>query len=67
MRNFVVKHDFNRATIHRDRKNAYTRRRDFEDDLEPYENCNTSGDNNQSTSHVGEEGRKLGIFATITS
>ncbi|MCJ8478710.1 hypothetical protein MOO17_11775 [Escherichia coli] len=34
MRNFVVKNDFNKASVHRDRKNDYSRQWDLEDELD---------------------------------
>lgn len=33
MRNFVVKNDFNKSSVHRDRKNDYSRQWDLEDEL----------------------------------
>lgn len=41
-RNFVVKHDFNRASTHRDRKNDYNRAWDIDDEMEDYEPRGTS-------------------------
>lgn len=37
MRNFVVKHDFNRSATHRDRKNDYTRSWDLEEEMDEYD------------------------------
>lgn len=34
MRNFVVKNDFNKASVHKDRKNDYSRSWDLEDELD---------------------------------
>lgn len=34
MRNFVVKNDFNKASVHRNRKNDYSRQWDLEDELD---------------------------------
>lgn len=36
MRNFVVKNDFNKSSVHRDRKNDYSRQWDLEDELDDY-------------------------------
>lgn len=34
MRNFVAKNDFNKGSVHRDRKNDYTRQWDLEEELD---------------------------------
>lgn len=37
MRNFVAKHDFNRASTHKDHKNDYSREWDLKSHLDEYE------------------------------
>ncbi|UYL04774.1 hypothetical protein EBOKLHFM_00178 [Klebsiella phage KP13-26] len=36
MRNYVAKHDYNRASAHRDKKNDYTRNWNIEEELNDY-------------------------------
>ncbi len=36
IRNFVVKHDYNRASTHKDEKNDYSREWDFKSELDLY-------------------------------
>lgn len=54
MRNFVVKNDFNKSSVHRDKKNDYSRQWDMEeDDYADTENMGT--DLGRGSTDGGEE------------
>ena len=49
MRNFVCKNDFNRASVHRDKKNDYSRSWDLEEELSYDEGNNLGRDTRECT------------------
>ncbi|BDU12996.1 hypothetical protein [Escherichia phage phiWec187] len=55
MRNYVAKHDFNRASYHRDRKNSYSRKWDLEEELDYDYRRTMEGDFGECTTYGSEE------------
>lgn len=54
MRNYVAKHDYNRASAHRDKKNDYTRNWNIEEELNDY-NTTMGRDLDESETDGSEE------------
>lgn len=54
MRNFVVKNDFNKSSVHKDRKNDYSRYWDLDEELE-YDDRENLGRNPEGSSTDGSE------------
>ncbi|WNL63188.1 hypothetical protein [Citrobacter phage Tr1] len=53
MRNYVAKHDFNRASVHRDRKHDYSRNWDLEQEM--YDDTDDLGGDSCECSTNGSE------------
>lgn len=56
MRNYVVKNDFNRSSVHKDKKNDYSRDWDLDEELDDVDRENLGGDLGTSTTDGSEEG-----------
>ena len=54
MRNYVAKHDFNRASVHRDRKHDYSRNWDLDEEL-TYDDRKDLGANSGRSATDGSE------------
>ena len=54
MRNYVAKHDYNRASVHKDRKNDYTRNWNIEEELDDYDRT-VGADLDESETNGSEE------------
>lgn len=54
MRNFVAKNDFNRSSVHRDKKNDYSRNWDLDEELEYDDGKELGADSGRSATNGSE-------------
>lgn len=51
MRNYVAKNDFNRSSIHRDKKNDYSRKWDLDEELDYDDGKDVGRDSSRSSAN----------------
>ncbi len=54
MRNFVAKNDFNRSSVHRDKKNDYSRNWDLDEELDHDDGKELGADSGRSATNGSE-------------
>lgn len=59
MRNFVVKHDSNRASTHKDEKNDYSREWDLNSELDLYEDSGEKELSQKEKENYGNSNRAV--------